>query len=479
MAVQWRRRLGHAVVVRLVVATLVLLSAAAAAHAAGQVPTGKLIEKVPCVKDPSLTYTLYLPSAYTPDRTWPTLVILDPGGRSVYAAELFRDAAETYGWILMAWDFNPTGATGTARTHAINALLPDAAHRFATNPKRMYLAGFSVGAMLSWATATQTGMFAGVISSGGRMAEGQFSDATSFASFGTAGTTDFNYRDMRRIDAIFADKGLPHRLEIFDGPHSWMPKEMALQAVEWMELVAMKEGLRPRDDTLVARLYAADLAAGRALEGAGDALAAMRHYDAVVATFDGLHDVGEPRARADKLRGSTTVHKALKEERTWESWEDDYLAGMWRTLALLGAKDTPAPTKLLVADLRIAKLKKYAEAPGVEGITARRLLALLWTRTSYSMVTEFLAAGRYAAAEQSLTVAAAIREDSPILWYNLACTRARQGRTEEALAALDTAVDRGFHDAVQMQRDADLESLRATPRFQALLAKLGSSGAAH
>lgn len=474
MTTRRSRSAGRATTGCVVLASL-LLGAAGNAQAAGRLPTGTFIEGVACRADPTQTYTLYLPSAYTPDRTWPTLVILDPRGRSVRAAELFRDAAETYGWILLSSNDTRSDAPAEPSMRAVNAMIPDAVHRYASNPKRLYLAGFSGGAIFAWETATQTGLFAGVISSGGRYAPLEFSDSTSFASFGTTGTTDFNYLEMHRVDAIFAARGLPHRLEVFDGPHSWMPEAMARQGVEWMELIAMKQGLRPRDDALVERLYAADLAAGRALDEEGEKLAAMRRYDAVAATFDGLRDVSEPRARAEKLRGSAAVRAALKAERHWERFEVHCLGHMWDTLVGLRAADAMVATGPLLATLRVAELKKRATEPGIEGITARRVLSSLFTQTAFYMTRDFFAAKRYAAVEQVLTIAAAIREDSPIVWYNLACARARLGKGEEALDALQRAVDEGFADLALVRADADLASLHGTPRFQALLTRLESA----
>jgi tetratricopeptide (TPR) repeat protein len=54
-------------------------------------------------------------------------------------------------------------------------------------------------------------------------------------------------------------------------------------------------------------------------------------------------------------------------------------------------------------------------------------------------------------------------------WYNLACIRALQGRKEEALEALENAVNCGFGDAAWARRDGDLQSLRDDPRFQKIL----------
>lgn len=61
-------------------------------------------------------------------------------------------------------------------------------------------------------------------------------------------------------------------------------------------------------------------------------------------------------------------------------------------------------------------------------------------------------------------------------YYNLACIRAIQGRTEEALAELEKAVKAGFKDTSWARRDGDLEPLRADPRFHKILSELEGGG---
>ena len=65
--------------------------------------------------------------------------------------------------------------------------------------------------------------------------------------------------------------------------------------------------------------------------------------------------------------------------------------------------------------------------------------------------------------------------DDPILLYNVACNLATLGETETALKYLEQAVEHGTVSAAWMRNDEDLVSLRAEPRYAALLAKLEQS----
>jgi len=53
--------------------------------------------------------------------------------------------------------------------------------------------------------------------------------------------------------------------------------------------------------------------------------------------------------------------------------------------------------------------------------------------------------------------------------YNLACSLARAGCSDEAIDTLSRAILLGYDDLAHMEADPDLESLRNHPDFQALL----------
>jgi TolB-like protein/Flp pilus assembly protein TadD len=62
--------------------------------------------------------------------------------------------------------------------------------------------------------------------------------------------------------------------------------------------------------------------------------------------------------------------------------------------------------------------------------------------------------------------------DDPMLLYNVACNYALLGRIEDGLSSLEQAVDRGYGDKAWMEHDADLEPLRSSPRYQAILERM-------
>ena len=60
-------------------------------------------------------------------------------------------------------------------------------------------------------------------------------------------------------------------------------------------------------------------------------------------------------------------------------------------------------------------------------------------------------------------------EKEPVVLYNVACFYAMQGDKDRSLELLTRAVEQGWGDRAWLETDSDLDSLRADPRFTALL----------
>src|SRR4029077_14806433 len=126
--------------------------------------------------------------------------------------------------------------------------------RLAIDPQRFYLTGLSGGARVALTVALAKGNnIAGVIASSAGYPDSQPRVKVPFPLFATAGTEDFNYLEMRMLDRKLTS---PHRLAVFEGGHQLPPAPVALEAIEWMELQAMKSGRRGRDEALIDRLLA-------------------------------------------------------------------------------------------------------------------------------------------------------------------------------------------------------------------------------
>lgn len=451
----------------LAAALVALLAAVLAADPA----RGRLVERVAAGADASQTYTLYLPTAACPPRGCPLLLVFDPRGRGTPAARLFQPAAEEFGWIVLSSNDTRSDGPWEPNARAVTALWAEVFDRYPADPERIYAAGFSGGAMVAWSLGTATGRLAGVIAAGGRISEGIDPDRFGFAAFGAVGDADFNHVEMRRVHDRLARRRHRERLEVFEGPHRWMGPDLARVGVRWMEVLAMKDGRRPRDEALLSAAWDDEMAPARALEATAP-LAAMRRYQVLARTFAGLRPVEEAERRAAALDVSPAVARARKDEERLARQEERARGEADLRLARLRSSTDPILLGQLLGDLRIAALKRDAAHRSPEGLAARRVLESVFASTSFYLPRDLVASREHARAAVALGVAAAIHDDDPSVRYNLACALARSGDKRAALKELARAVDLGWRDLAHMDADPDLATLQGEPAYEALKQRL-------
>jgi predicted esterase len=131
---------------------------------------------------------------------------------------------------------------------AARAIWIDASKRLPIDERRVYASGFSGGARVaSIFPQVIDRAVAGIIGCGAGLAVGlEPGGMKAAAYFGLTGLRDFNYEEMKNLDLTFDPTGLPHRFFFFEGVHDWPDSAYCERAVGWMEVMAVKNGLRPR-----------------------------------------------------------------------------------------------------------------------------------------------------------------------------------------------------------------------------------------
>ncbi len=221
----------------------------------------------------------------------------------------YQEAAEKFGYIV-AGSNNSRNGPAEPEHAAAQAVEADVRARFSIDPKRIYLAGQSGGARLALDLAIEAkGRFAGVIASSAGLPPSMGVDVElPFVVFGTAGTEDFNYLELTRLDRNVAT---PHRVRIFRGGHTWLPSELAMEALEWMEVQAMRTGTRPRDGAMIDRMFAA-----RTKELADAPGKAQAYYvNLWIATeFEGLKDVSAYAKAEERMASDASVVDSVRRQ---------------------------------------------------------------------------------------------------------------------------------------------------------------------
>ena len=345
---------------------IVCILGRAAGARSEDIPLGKVIGDVKCAADASQSYALYVPSNYSPDRKWSVLVAFHPAARGRAMVEKYAAAAEQYGYIV-AGSNNSRNGPWSASVAAVQAVPADLGRRFSIDPRRVYLTGMSGGARVALQVALAKNDIAGVIASSAGYPDSRPRGRVPFALFSTAGTEDFNYLEMRLLDRRLAS---PHHLAVFDGGHELPPDSVALEAIEWMELQAMKAGRRMRDETLVDRLLDKRR---KAIAASTSAVETVRLLDAMAADFQDLRDVSNEARRARELMRQPEVRKAVDRARAADESEARVISDIFDLEA--GLLDDRRAESLLRLRGELSKLSRAANA--AEESTARSILRVI------------------------------------------------------------------------------------------------------
>ena len=341
-------------------------------------PNGKIIDSVECAADPAQHYALYLPSNYTPVRKWSVILAFDAGARGRMPVERYQQAAEKYGYIV-AGSLNSRNGPWEISKAAAKAMTADVLARFSIDPKRMYTAGMSGGARVAMEIALSSHQMAGVFASSAGFPD-DFMASVLFAVYGSAGTDDFNHLEMSDLDR---DMTSPHRVMYFEGPHTWLPVELATYGVEWMELQAMRSGLRPRDAAAVDQIFASRLAR---LNAQKENVEILRELNHLVIDFDGFKDVSKYSERAAMLAKDPQVKEALKAERSAQEREIEAQAEIYQ---LRDRMRNPASFTKLKERVNALLVQSKAEQDSADRRIARRVLTGFVASSRGIQVPEF------------------------------------------------------------------------------------------
>jgi tetratricopeptide (TPR) repeat protein len=471
---------------RLLGSCLAVLSLAASVQAGAAVqeslPRGEIVERVLCQKDPDQSYALYLPSSYNPETPLPILYCFDPGARGSVPVDLFRDAAEDLNYIVVGSN-NSRNGPWAPNLVAIRALLEDTGSRLALDIRRVYTAGMSGGGGPAWHVAV-AGAAGTIICASAMDFKEKELRPISLCFFGVAGVADFNYESVFNHVETLRKLGKTARFETFEAGHSWPPKEVARTALEWLELQAIRCGLRAADEDFVEKQFRKDRIRASELESAGRLLEAQRAYESLVRDFDGLRDVTPCQANAARLSARKETREGRKRELDIAHRQVLEVRKLLEAKAVL---ETPAMGRLKQPDdfrqsvldaemelkdsISTLKDKMKKPFPDSERIIAQRVLDAFYIH----MITnagELIREKRYAPAIVNYELCSHIRPGSAGLLFELARAHAGCQEKGKAIEYLGKAVEAGFRDAEAIRQAVELQNLRGDERFKEIVSRL-------
>ncbi len=397
------------------------LTAMTAMPARDSVRPGVVIDTVHASSDTTQTYALYLPTAYDRARHWPVLFLMDPRGRAQVPMRLFRAAAERYGYIVMSSYQTQSDGPVEPNDRAINAMLSDAQSRFSVDVHRFYFAGFSGTGRLAWNYGYSIpDNVAGLIEVGAGLPTPQLllernvaRQTTPFAVFLGVGTTDFNYEEVRALDAKLEAYGIRHHLEFFDGPHSWPPESVCANALTWLQLQAMRDGRLAVNKELIDTAYLTTVSAIDSTARV-DPYNAYLLYQQAATDFANLHDTKKVADAAARLAQSDAVKQTARrtselatESQSALEREDSFFNDFSRS-------GKPLALDRIRSTLKLDELRDRAHSSSdpLGALAAKRELSSIFVRASFYEPRRYLAQGDTLKALTLYAVAQSIQPDN-------------------------------------------------------------------
>ncbi|MCM3871108.1 MAG: hypothetical protein ND895_10500 [Pyrinomonadaceae bacterium] len=435
---------------------------------------GVVIDRVVSASDPTKSYALYLPTAYTTNnsgsatRKFPVIYCFDPAARGSVPVTRFKDAAEKYAYIVVGSNNSRNGPQQLSEI--VRDLWADTHARFSIDDQRVYLAGFSGGARVAISVAFWLkDRVAGVIACGaGFPPDVPTSSPRPFVLFAVAGTEDFNNPEVQSLVRKLEGSTPPSRLAVFEGGHAWLPLELATDAVEWLEVQAMKSGIRDRNPTLINEIFEHALSQASAAEVGGDRYRAYQRYAAMVQDFSDLHEVAAVEKKAKELSASREIKDALKQEKRIEEEQDFRIQ---RVHTLIGALETGEggfDSRVALRDeLRGQREAAKATVPSVKRTVAKRVLGSLFVEF-FELGNTALSRKDYGKAVTYYVICTEIQPDNARGFYYLARAHAAAGSRNKAVEALKTAAEKGFSGFGELA-GKEFEDLQTDKRFKEIL----------
>ena len=397
---------------------LMLLTALVALHqrAGAQEASlpGRLLAREEAPGDSTQHVAVYLPSHYDGTRAAPVLFVLDPRGRAQLALQLFAGAAERHGWIVVS-SYNSASDTGDdPNVEAMNGMLAWAQARARMDTARLYIAGFSGTSRIAWALASQLhGRVAGIFGTGGGVSfsgngpEMVFGADSTFAFFGSAGTTDFNYDEMRWLATRLRLARVPSRMAWFHGPHSWPPRWLCEQGIDWLELRAILGGRRVADHAFVTRAIAHDADYADSLERTGQWDAAETRYREIGLDVPTRPEGARARDLADELAGREPLRALRERARSLARDDQEAMRREFEALREARTSRVPLEPETLLDKLGVASLRRRAASrDSLERDSATRRLSNIGAWLAYYEPRAFLSSADPIRAARSLRAAA-------------------------------------------------------------------------
>jgi len=285
--------------------------------------TGAIIDSIPIPNKDGENFSLYLPESFKHDALNSIVFIFEPMGRDTLGIEVFMEAAEAYGHILVCSSAIRNGPY-QRNFEMTERLINHIFSKFNINQNQIYLAGFSGGSRLASAIASLTNIAAGVIACGAGFTTAHTPSAQKFAYVGICGNKDMNFMEMMSVRRYLQNIKFNNTLFTFDGNHRWPPQDQILRAFDWLSIEAHKKGLIEKSEKAIRISYANNLKLAKKAETLKNPLRAIEEYERVLSAYKTYYVLDSVATKIKTLKKGKAFKGAEKSRKIAFEKENKY-----------------------------------------------------------------------------------------------------------------------------------------------------------
>jgi hypothetical protein len=421
---------------------------------------GQIETRIACRTNSNFSYCLYVPSTIDLTKKHPIIIVFDAHARSKMAVERFKEAADNYGYIIVASDDARNGIPDI--NPIVNAIWEDVVNRLPVDVSRIYTAGFSGGARIASSVAVYKGGVKGIIACGAGMPAPEQQLSKKFDYISIVGLNDMNFQELQTLDSALAISGYTNQILTFNGSHEWPNSKTLSNAVAWLDLMAMKQKKIPINDKLVRdyTTWYADSINKLIMDGQN--YRAYLFYNILLKDLEGLYDIStykksyEALLQNPQINQNKSLEKELKKE---ELDKQEQILNWYKSSAFSSIKS------------EVLKLQKTANSNGdLQVHQAKRLLGFMGM-LSFLYTESSLNSQNQANYNGFMGIYELLEPKNSDIQFFKACQSAMENKPDKAMGYIQKAIDLGFYDVNRLKNIGYFEQLRVKPEFDVLVSK--------
>ncbi|WP_405410090.1 alpha/beta hydrolase [Maribacter sp. Asnod1-A12] len=264
------------------------------------------------------TFSLYLPTDFEVEKSWPVAFVMDLEGKGKAAISMLINAAEQEGYILASSNNMSDTLSISQNVLIANRMFNAVFNIIPIAKNRTYTAGFGSGAMFASILPTFVKEIKGVISIGASVGNVEILNSKRpFQFVGIINREDYNFSSMYNAKQVLNKLKFPNQLLVFDGSRNLPETATIAKAFRMLSLTSMAKGYEDRNDSLISRSYNEFLNQANALVSNQKPLLGIYQMADMEKIFNPLMKLDSLKESQKILKRSTNFKKANRSQNSY------------------------------------------------------------------------------------------------------------------------------------------------------------------